>query len=355
MPESHITSKDHNGHQYDNAIAVLGAGAWGSALAVQLAENGYNTYLWGHRQVHIQTLQQARCNARYLSGIDFPDALMLDDDLACIAACCRDILLVVPSHAFRDTLNALSPYLKTYHRIAWATKGIECGSSKLLHQVVEEVLGENRLPMAVISGPNFALEVARGLPSAVTVASLDNTFAKELANALHSHHFRIYTHSDVIGVEIGGALKNVLAIAAGISDSLGFGANSRAALITRGLAELMRLGEAVGGRRETFMGLSGLGDLILTCTDDQSRNRRLGLALGKGESQDEASKAIDQVVEGINTAREVHQLAKQHNVEMPICEQVYRVLYQSLDPRAAVQALLERQLRAESDEPKSLS
>ncbi|MEE8429340.1 MAG: NAD(P)H-dependent glycerol-3-phosphate dehydrogenase, partial [Gammaproteobacteria bacterium] len=232
-------------------------------------------------------------------------------------------------------------------RVAWATKGLELETAMLPHQVAQSVLGESR-PLAVISGPTFAREVASGLPTAITVASKNPEFSEKLSGLLHGEQFRAYTSSDMVGVELGGAVKNVLAIAAGICDGLGFGANSRAALVTRGLAELMRLGEAMGGRRETFMGLAGVGDLVLTCTDDQSRNRRLGLALGQGINCQQALQEIGQVVEGVNTAREVVRLAKRFSIDMPITEQVYRVLHEDLTPRDAVRALLTREPKQEA-------
>jgi len=256
------------------------------------------------------------------------------------------VLVVVPSHAFRSVLQTVRPLLPADHRVCWATKGLEAGSGRLLHEVAEEVLGR-AVPLAVISGPTFAREVAEGLPTAVTVAARDQAFARELAQRLHTETFRAYTSDDVIGVEVGGAVKNVLAIAAGIADGLGFGANARTALITRGLVEIMRLSELLGGRHDTLMGLAGLGDLVLTCTDNQSRNRRLGLALGTGQTLTAALAAIDQVVEGVQTAREVHALAQRIGVEMPITEQVYAVLYQGVAPKQAVHALLTRELKPE--------
>jgi glycerol-3-phosphate dehydrogenase (NAD(P)+) len=256
-------------------------------------------------------------------------------------------LLVVPSHGFRATLEAVAPRLGDHNRIAWATKGLEARTGRFLHQVAEEVLGE-RHPTAVISGPTFATEVAAGLPTAATVASRQARFAEQLARMLHGETFRAYTSRDVLGVELGGASKNVMAIAAGITDGLGFGANSRAALITRGLAEIMRLGEAVGAQRETFMGLAGMGDLVLTCTDNQSRNRRLGLSLGRGMQLDEAVTAIGQVVEGVNTSRELMNLSGRFRVDMPITREVHHVLDMGLAPLEAAHNLLSRELKAES-------
>jgi glycerol-3-phosphate dehydrogenase (NAD(P)+) len=256
-------------------------------------------------------------------------------------------LLVVPSHAFRDTLRQIAPLLKPHTRIAWATKGLEPGSRHLLHQVIAEELGPEQA-CAVISGPTFAKEVAKGLPTAVTVASANEGTAAYFAACLHGATFRAYTASDVVGVELGGACKNVLAIAAGIADGLGFGANTRAALITRGLAELMRLGVHLGGNAETFMGLAGLGDLVLTCTDDQSRNRRVGLAIGRGNTLEEAVASIGQAVEGVKSAPEIHRLAQSQGVEMPITEQVYRVLYEGVPAQQAVETLLQREQKPET-------
>ena len=328
-------------------IAVLGAGSWGTALAILLARNGHQVRLWGNEPPVMAELHRTRRNARYLPEAVFPDLLSVCDDLDVALAERADVLVVVPSHAFREVLAALRPRLHTDTSVAWATKGLEMASGKLLHEIADEILSATT-PHAIISGPTFAREVAAGLPTAATVAGSDAAVAEHFAALLRGPTFRAYTSTDRIGVELGGALKNVLAIAAGISDGLGFGANSRAALITRGLAEMIRLGEALGGERETFMGLTGVGDLVLTCTDDQSRNRRMGLALGRGESREAAHRAIDQVVEGVDTAREIHKLGKRHGVELPISEQVYQVLYNGLDPRDAVQTLLAREPKAET-------
>jgi len=329
------------------AIAVLGAGSWGTALALLLARSGRPVHLWGHNPEHIAALSDMDENRRYLPGIPLPDNLL---PIAALQGACKgvdDILIVVPSHAFRTTLTQLKPYLHDGQRIAWACKGLEQESAKLLHEVFDEELG-SAYKTVVVSGPTFAREVAEGLPTAVTVASDDPEFATEFAATLHDENFRAYTSSDVIGVELGGAIKNVLAIAAGIADGLGFGANTRAALVTRGLHEMMRLGVALGGQQETFMGLAGLGDLLLTCTDNQSRNRRFGLALGKGLGVDEARASIDQVIEGIDTTREVMRRAEQSGVEMPICGQVAKVLFEGVQPKQAVHTLLSREQRPES-------
>ncbi len=325
----------------ERPFAVLGAGSWGTALAIQLARAGHPTLLWSHHAQHVARMQQARRNDDFIPEVIFPELLQVNADLAQCIAMAGDILVVVPSHAFRQIMHTIKPMLQQHHRLAWGTKGLEQDSRKLLHQIVQEEIGIT-VPTAAVSGPTFAHEVARGMPGAITVASKNQQFALDFATALHHGYFRTYTSDDVIGVEVGGAVKNVMAIAAGISDGLGFGINTRAALITRGLTETMRLGVALGGKRETFMGLSGLGDLVLTCSDDQSRNRRMGLALGQGKSIGQARQAIGQVVEGVTTAKAIHNLAHDLKVTMPITEQVYRVLYEGMTPREAVQNLMDR-------------
>jgi len=327
-------------------ITVLGAGSWGTALAIQVARAGRVTRLWGRDADQLAVLARERRNARYLPNAAFPDNLEITADLAGALSGSRDILIAVPSHAFRSLLTLLKPLLAPGQRIAWATKGFEFSSGKLPHQVADEVLGGN-VRVAVLSGPTFAKEVGAGLPTAMTVASHDAGFAAELAHSLSSLNFRAYTSNDIVGVEVGGAVKNVLAIGAGISDGIGFGANTRIALICRGLAEMTRLGIALGAQRETFMGLAGLGDLVLTCTDDQSRNRRFGLALARGKAPPQAIAEIGQVVEGAEAARAVYQVARRLGVDMPICEAIYRIIHEGLPIRAAVDALRKREVGAE--------
>lgn len=329
------------------AIAVLGAGSWGTALGVLLARNGANVRLWGHLKEEIEPLQADRENRQYLPGIPLPDNLYPLLDLSEAVTGADEILVVVPSHAFRRVLESIKPLISKDMPLSWATKGLEPRTGEFLHQVAVEVLGER--PFAIVSGPTFAKEVAEGLPTAMTVASLSDEHACQMAEYLNSDCFIAYTSNDVAGVQLGGCAKNVLAIAAGISDGLGFGANSRAALITRGLAEIMRLGKALGAKPETFMGLAGLGDLILTCTDNQSRNRRMGLALAKGLSIEQARQEIGQEVEGVGAAQEVYQKASELGVDMPITTQVYRILYQGLDTREAVQALLQKRVKVEAE------
>ncbi len=328
-------------------IAVLGAGSWGTALAILLSRNGHGVTLWGLPQ-EVEALQTDGENRRYLPGIAFPQGLTPEADLAAAVDGADEVLVAVPSHAFRPVLEALKSLLTDETSVCWATKGLEPGSARLLSAVASELLGPE-WPIGVISGPTFAGEVAQGLPTAVTVASTSPAHAERVAGYLQSDTFRAYTSDDIVGVQIGGAAKNPMAIGAGIADGLGFGANTRAALITRGLAEIMRLGLALGGKAETFMGLAGLGDLALTCTDNQSRNRRMGLALAGGMGIEEAKKEIGQEVEGVGTAKVIHQKARELGIDMPITEQIYQVLYEGLAPRQAVQNLLGRAPKAETD------
>ncbi|MDD2815280.1 MAG: NAD(P)-dependent glycerol-3-phosphate dehydrogenase [Thiotrichaceae bacterium] len=323
-------------------ILVLGAGSWGTALAMVLARNGHQVALWGRNSAQMQQMAATRQNARFLPEITFPENLHAVSDFVPYLSTVEDVLVVVPSHAFRETLALLAPHLAMNVRICWATKGLEYKTGLLLHQVAADMLGKNR-PLAVLSGPSFAMEVAKGLPTAVTVAANQVDYAELLVKKFHHHpSFRPYTSCDMVGVEVGGAVKNVIAIAAGIADGLGLGANSRAALITRGLTEMVRFGTALGGVRETFMGLAGLGDLVLTCTDNQSRNRRMGYALAQGQTDSEAQAKIGQVVEGVHAAREVYRLAQEMEIAMPIVEHVHKVLQGEYTPQAAVQALLSR-------------
>jgi glycerol-3-phosphate dehydrogenase (NAD(P)+) len=327
-------------------IAVLGAGSWGTALAIQAARTGRAAVLWGRDRLQLAELSRERRNARYLPNAAFPDSLHIEPDLGAAVRASRDVLLAVPSHGLRELLQAIAGSLPDGARVAWATKGFELATGLLPHEVARAVLGD-RVPTAVISGPTFASEVGAGLPTAMTIAAANQSFASDLAQRLSGLNFRAYTSDDVTGVEVGGAVKNVLAIGAGISDGLGFGANTRVALIARGLVEMTRLGVALGARKDTFMGLAGLGDLVLTCTDNHSRNRRFGLALAAGEGVEPAQKTIGQVVEGVLAARAVRQVAAKSNVEMPICEQVYRVVHENVAPKEAVKELMSRALKAE--------
>jgi glycerol-3-phosphate dehydrogenase (NAD(P)+) len=329
-------------------VVVLGAGSWGTALAIQFARGGHPVRLWGRDRERLAAMAAKRCNERYLPGTAFPPSLGLEPELTAALAGARDVLVVVPSTALRELLTELRPLLTPPMHVAWATKGFEQGSGKLPHQVAAEVLGPERR-VAVLSGPTFAREVGAGLPTAMTIASPHAAYAQALARELSSENFRAYTSTDIMGVEIGGAVKNALAVGAGLSDGLGFGANTRVALITRGLKEMTRLGVALGARAETFMGLAGLGDLVLTCTDDQSRNRRFGLLLAAGRSPEAALEEIGQAVEGYAAARAIEGVAARAGVEMPLCAMVYRVLYEKLPAKEAVRALMGRPIKAEAE------
>jgi glycerol-3-phosphate dehydrogenase (NAD(P)+) len=328
-------------------VAVLGAGSWGTALAIQLARSGRATRLWGRDSQQLRAMAQERANTRYLAGAKFPDSLTVSSDLSSALQGALDVLVAVPSHSFRSVLTEIAPRLDAATRVAWATKGFELSTGKLPHQVAREVLGSER-PMAVLSGPTFAREVGKGLPTAMTAASTNEAFATSLAQGLSSDSFRVYTSSDIVGVEVGGAVKNVLAVGAGISDGMGFGANTRIALITRGLVEMTRLGVTLGAQRETFMGLAGLGDLVLTCTDDQSRNRRFGLLLAAGKAPDQALAEIGQAVEGYLAAKAVHLVAEKASVDMPLCTGIYRVLYEKLPAKDLARALMTRPIKSET-------
>ncbi len=331
----------------DRPLAVLGAGSWGTALAIQYSRAGRPTRLWARDHVHVAEMARSRVNARYLPDAAFPTGMVTADSLEDALADGADVLVSVPSHALRGVLGQLRALPTPPRRLCWATKGFEQASGLLPHQVVAEVFGDTT-PVAVLSGPTFAKEVAAGLPTAMVVAGTDREFATALARSIASDTFRAYLSADIVGVEVGGAVKNALAIGAGISDGLGYGANTRIALITRGLSEMVRLGVALGAEKDTFMGLAGMGDLVLTCTDDQSRNRRMGLALARGRGQEEALAEIGQVVEGIYAARAVRDVALRHGVDMPIVEQIYRVIYAAAEPRSAVTALMARRLKSES-------
>ena len=328
-------------------ISVLGAGSYGTALAMCLARNSVDTHLWGRNSEILKTMADARENTRYLPGYPFPESLYLNTEIAAVMAHSNDILVVVPSHAFADCLTQIAPYLTAQHRVVWATKGLEPETGRLLQNVAAEIIGPAR-PMGILSGPTFAKEMAAGLPTAISLAATDPQFAQDIAAKLHcAKSFRVYLNPDFTGVQLGGAVKNVIAIGAGLADGLGFGANARTALITRGLAEMTRLGTAVGASPETFMGMAGLGDLVLTCTDNQSRNRRFGLALGAGKAVEAAIAEIGQVVEGHRNTQEVFALAQQYQVEMPITEQIYAVLYENKNAKEAALALLGREQTSE--------
>ncbi|MBL8257867.1 MAG: NAD(P)-dependent glycerol-3-phosphate dehydrogenase [Pseudoxanthomonas mexicana] len=330
-------------------IAVLGAGSWGTALAALMARHGHHVTLWGRDPVVAAAIDGRHENIRYLPGIALPDTLGATTDLAASLADADQVLVVVPSHAFTETLRTLAPLRPAKAGVAWATKGFETGSGRFLHEVAEEVLGPD-VPIAVVTGPSFAKEVALGLPTAVTVHGADADFAQSVADVMHGPAFRAYTGDDMVGAELGGAMKNVLAVATGVSDGMQLGLNARAGLITRGLNEMLRLSAAIGAKPETLMGLAGLGDLVLTCTGDLSRNRRLGLALGRGQSLQDAVREIGQVVESVQTADEVMRQAERHGIELPISSAVRAVLHGDLTPAAGLQHLLSREQKPEYPE-----
>ncbi len=332
---------------FTQPIAILGAGSWGTALALNLARRNQTVRLWAHTQTQADLLNADRCNVRYLPSYSFPDSLSVTSVLAEAVKDDCDILIAVPSSGFRDLLISLKPLLKKSSRIVWATKGLDPITGQLLHSIALDILGDHH-SYAILSGPSFAKEVAKGLPTAIVAASDDTTFANDLMLRFNSDIFRVYLSTDIIGTEVGGVVKNVLAIAIGITDGMQLGANARCALITRGLAEIVRLGLALGGLYETFTGLAGLGDLILTCTDNQSRNRRFGLAIGSGKSIENAEKEIGQVIEGKHNAERVVQLAHKLGVDMPISSTVLKVLQNEITLPQAMQSLLSRAPKAEN-------
>ncbi len=320
-------------------ITIIGAGAWGTALAISLSGN-HSVTLWARNATQIGEMEASRCNERYLPDVILPDMLVLSADYEAALADAELVIAAVPIAALRSTLQQLAQSEQSFG-VLWVCKGFESGTSKLPHQVVAEELPE-RFPRGVLSGPSFAQEVALGLPTALTLAADDEDFTRNTAQALHHSRLRIYASTDVVGVEVGGAVKNVMAIASGICDGMGLGHNARAALLTRGLAEISRLGLKLGGRSETLVGLSGLGDLILTCTGDLSRNRRVGLMLAQQHDLSEILRHLGHVAEGVYTAREVHLLAKSLDVTMPVCDAVYRILYENIPAAEMVTELLNR-------------
>ena len=342
-PRAHSSTAEVTTSQ--TPVAVLGAGSWGTALAVLLARNGVPTTLWGRSSQGVVDMATARANLRYLPEMRFPDSLALSAVLETSVRDAAIVLIAVPSHAFRDLLDTITPWIRADAGVAWATKGFDPGSGRFLHELVAERLPEH--PAAVITGPSFAREVALGMPTALTVHSAEAEFAQRLALLLHAPTFRAYTGTDMLGAELGGAMKNVLAVATGVADGMQLGLNARAGLITRGMNEMLRLGTALGARPETLMGLAGLGDLVLTCTGDLSRNRRLGIALGQGVPLTQAVAEIGQVVESVVTVNEVMRLADRLGIELPIAAQVQRVLHEEITPQQGVHALLAREQKPE--------
>ena len=323
-------------------LTILGAGIWGTALAIQFGNRGCQVSLWGRNQTLISQMATSRFNATYLPNIKLPDAITFHKDLDTAIAAGDIILLVTPSGSIPQLIKRIAPIINSRHQgIAWACKGIEVNSGRWTHEVISEVVPH--LPLAAISGPSFAQEVAIGLPTALVIACEQEPFGRTLAEMLHSDTLRVYTTTDVIGVECGGALKNVIAIAAGISEGLRLGENAKAALVTRGIAEVIRFTQAIGGRRETIVGLAGIGDIMLSCSSNSSRNHNFGKMIVKYGSAQKARDKNTKVVEGVDTASAVLRIAQRHNIEMPICEQIALILADRITAEQAVKQLLQRQ------------
>lgn len=324
-------------------IAVLGAGSWGTAVAIHLAKVGHRVLLWGHNSQHVTLMAEQHANTRFLPDVTFPPTLMPSADLNYCIQEAEHIIIAVPSHAFSEVLKKID---KPLLGLTWLSKGVDPESHQLLSELVSSRFGSS-FPKAIISGPSFAKEVANFLPTALTLAGNNLEYQQSIHHLFHHDNIRVYLSDDLIGVQLCGAVKNVLAIACGISDGLGYGANAKAALITRGLAEMSRLGLSMGAKPDTFLGLAGVGDLVLTCTDDQSRNRRFGLLLGHGISIHEAEQQIGQVVEGKHNAAQICAIANKNQIEMPICEQVNALLKGTINAKQAVHNLMTRPAREE--------
>lgn len=329
-------------------IGVIGAGSWGTTLADLLSKNGHAVTLWAYEQDLVERMRQHRKNDLYLPDFTLDDKLAFSSELSEVAAGKDILVLVAPSQVLRTVVRQAEPYMAENTVLVSAAKGIENDSLMAMSEVLSEVLPQERCKrLAFLSGPTFAREVAAEIPTALTVASEDEDIARLVQKTFSNHYFRVYRSNDIIGVELGGALKNVIAVAAGISDGLGFGYNARAALITRGLVEMTRIGMAKGAEERTFMGLSGMGDLVLTCTGDLSRNRSVGLELGRGRKLDDILSGMKMVAEGVKTTLSAYQLAQRLGVETPIIEQMYLILFENKEPRDAVTDLMQRSLKAE--------
>jgi len=338
------STKTERENEISSNILVHGAGSWGTALAMQLTRAGHKVFLHSWEQPHNVRMVNSDRNYDYFPDIPFPDSLKAVLDWRTIIDSCNDILIAAPSMGFTGTLLQLKPYLKDQGIIV-ATKGFCNKDNELVHQVVQKISPRNNF--GVITGPSFAKEVAVGMPTSVLAASFSIDYAKNIQKIFNSRFFRCYTSIDVVGAEIGGAIKNVLAVACGISDGLGFGTNAQSFLITRGLAELQRLGVCLGGNPETFYGLSGLGDVVLTCSDNQSRNRKFGFLLGKGKTKVEATEAVKQIVEGVSATKPAIEISRNRGVTMPIAEMVYAIVYENAPVRSTFEKLLTRNITSE--------
>ncbi|MDF1757995.1 MAG: NAD(P)-dependent glycerol-3-phosphate dehydrogenase [Legionellaceae bacterium] len=324
-------------------VAILGAGSWGTAVAIHLARGGHTVILWGRDKQHVLDMQKSGCNQRYLPDTPFPSNLQVDYDLQNCLEKASEIIIAVPSHSFSSILDKIP---KPKNGLAWLTKGIDPKTNKPLSELVYKKWGDS-YPIAVVSGPSFAKEVAKGLPTTLVIAGNDINYLSTITASLHNNNLRCYSSNDLLGVQIAGAVKNILAIACGISDGLNYGANAKAALITRGLLEMIRLGTSLGASQETFMGLAGVGDLVLTCTDNQSRNRRFGIQLGQGISSEDALTNIGQVVEGSKNAKQIFEISTESKIDMPICHEVYAILQGTKSPKDAALDLMNRPLQPE--------
>lgn len=335
----------------NTTIAVIGAGSWGTALALVLSSKGFSVPLWGHNPSLIENIRNDRENSKYLPGFPLPDNITPTDNLQDAVTDCDVVCMVVPSHGFRKVYEQIAPKLKETACVVSAVKGIENDSLMTMTQVMRDVHShytpDAKITTAVLSGPSFAKEVAQKIPTAITIGCKNLVTARMLQRTFVTDFFRVYASQDVIGLEISAALKNIVAVAAGICDGLGYGLNTRAALITRGLSEITRLGVALKAEPTTFSGLSGLGDLVLTCTGDLSRNRTVGLKLGQGYKLEQIVSEMNMVAEGIKTTRSGYELAKKMGIEMPILEQVYAIIYQGKNCSDAVRDLLQRELKFE--------
>jgi glycerol-3-phosphate dehydrogenase (NAD(P)+) len=332
-------------------IAVIGAGSWGTALAKLLSDKGHRVHLWAHRPEHVDAINRERENKKYLPGFTLNERVIASSDLREVISGKNFILMVVPSHVYRSVFQQLVPFLGKESIVVSATKGIENDSLMTMSQVMDDELGKSggKAEIGVLTGPSFAKEVAAGIPTAVTVAAKEKELAARIQDIFFTERFRVYASTDMIGQELGAALKNIVAIAAGISDGLGYGTNTRAALITRGLAEITRLGVKMGANPLTFSGLGGLGDLVLTCTGDLSRNRTVGLKLGQGKKLQTILAEMEMVAEGVRTTRSAWNLARREGVDMPILEQIYKVLYEEKPCQQAVMSLLTRDQKEEME------
>jgi glycerol-3-phosphate dehydrogenase (NAD(P)+) len=336
---------------HEQFIAVIGAGSWGTALAKLLSDKGHRVHLWAHRPEHVDAINRERENKKYLPGFTLNERVIASSDLREVISGKNFILMVVPSHVYRSVFQQLAPFLGKESIVVSATKGIENDSLMTMSQVMEDELGKSggKAEIGVLTGPSFAKEVAAGIPTAVTVAAKEKELAARIQDIFFTERFRVYASTDLIGQELGAALKNIVAIAAGISDGLGYGTNTRAALITRGLAEITRLGVKMGANPLTFSGLGGLGDLVLTCTGDLSRNRTVGLKLGQGKKLQTILAEMEMVAEGVRTTRSAWNLARREGVDMPILEQIYKVLYEEKPCQQAVMSLLTRDQKEEME------